>query len=121
MLAAAAELADEGIAAHVVDVTSLDRLHTAWQRTLRHGIRTAATPSIPGALRAAFPQGAPLVTVHDAASHAMAWLGSALGVPAVPLGVDQFGQSGSVRELYELHDLLPGSIVNAALAALSLA
>jgi pyruvate dehydrogenase E1 component len=26
-----------------------------------------------------------------------------------------------VRELYELHDLLPGSIVNAALAALSLA
>ena len=120
VLTAAAELADEGIAAHVVDVTSLDRLHTAWQRTLRHGIRTAATPSIPGALRAAFPGRAPLVTVHDAASHAMAWLGSALGVPCVPLGVDQFGQSGSVPELYELHDLLPGSIVNAALAALSL-
>ena len=120
VLTAAAELADEGIAAHVVDVTSLDRLHAAWQRTLRHGIRTAATPSIPGALRAAFPGRAPVVTVHDAASHAMAWLGSALGVPCVPLGVDQFGQSGSVAELYELHDLLPGSIVNAALAALSL-
>ena len=120
VLTAAAELADEGIAAHVVDVTSLDRLHAAWQRTLRHGIRTAATPSIPGALRAAFPGRAPVVTVHDAASHAMAWLGSALGVPCVPLGVDQFGQSGSVAQLYELHDLLPGSIVNAALAALSL-
>ncbi len=50
----------------------------------------------------------------------MAWLGSALGVPCVPLGVDAFGQSGTVHELYELHDLLPGSIVNAALAALSL-
>ena len=48
------------------------------------------------------------------------WAGVA-GTPAVPLGVDQFGQSGSVPELYELHDLLPGSIVNAALAALSLA
>ena len=120
VLTAAAELADEGIAAHVVDVTSLDRLHAAWQRTLRHGIRTAATPSIPGTLRAAFPGRTPVVTVHDAASHAMAWLGSALGVPCVPLGVDQFGQSGSVAELYELHDLLPGSIVNAALAALSL-
>jgi pyruvate dehydrogenase E1 component len=34
--------------------------------------------------------------------------------------VDEFGQSGTVSELYELHDLLPGSIVNAALAALSL-
>ena len=121
VLAAAAELAEEGIAAHVVDITSLDRLYSAWQRTLRQGVRTATAPSLPGALRTAFPERAPVVTVHDAASHAMAWLGSALGVPCVPLGVDQFGQSGSVQELYELHDLLPGSIVNAALAALSLA
>ena len=119
-LSAAAELAEEGIAAHVVDVTSLDRLYRAWQRTLRQGVRTAATPSVAGALRAVFPETAPVVTVHDASSHAMAWVGSALGVPAVPLGVDDFGQSGSVRELYELHDLLPGAIVNGALAALSL-
>ncbi|TDC27534.1 pyruvate dehydrogenase [Micromonospora sp. 15K316] len=120
VLVAAAELADEGIAAHVVDVTSLDRIYRAWQRTLRQGVRTATVPSVPGALRSAFGDRAPVVTVHDAASHAMAWLGSALGVPTVPLGVDEFGQSGSVAELYELHDLLPGSIVNAALAALSL-
>jgi pyruvate dehydrogenase E1 component len=120
VLAAADELADEGIAAHVVDVTSLDRLYSAWQRTLRQGVRTATAPSVPGALRTAFPDRAPVVTVHDASSHAMAWLGSALGVPAVPLGVDEFGQSGTVHDLYELHDLLPGSIVNAALAALSL-
>jgi pyruvate dehydrogenase E1 component len=118
-LAAAAELADEGIAAHVVDVTSLDRLYTAWQRTLRQGVRTATAPSVPGAIRTAFGD-RHLVTVHDGASHSMEWMGSALGVPAVPLGVDAFGQSGSVHELYELHDLLPGSIVNAALAALSL-
>ncbi|WP_027658895.1 transketolase-like TK C-terminal-containing protein [Salinispora fenicalii] len=120
VLAAAAELAEEGIAAHVVDVTSLDRLYRAWQRTLRQGVRTATVPSVPGALRSAFVDRVPVVTVHDAASHAMAWLGSAVGAPAVPLGVDEFGQSGSVAELYELHDLLPGSIVNAALAALSL-
>ena len=31
-----------------------------------------------------------------AASHAMAWIGSALGDPRVPLGVDEVGQSGSV-------------------------
>lgn len=120
VLAAAAELADEGIAAHVVDVTSLDRLYSAWQRTLRQGVRTATAPSVPGALRTAFGDRAPVVTVHDAASHAMAWIGSALGVPAVPLGVDEFGQSGSVADLYEIHDLTSGSVVNAALAALSL-
>jgi hypothetical protein len=97
-----------------------DRLYRAWQRTLRQGVRTATTPSIPGALRACFPERAPVVTVHDAASHSLAWLGSALGAPSVPLGVDGFGQSGSVAALYAAHDLDSGSIVNAALAALSL-
>ena len=125
VLAAAAELADEGIAANVVDITSADRLYRAWQRTLRQGVRTATVPSIPGALRSAFGgrafgERAPVVTVHDAASHTLSWLGSALGVPAVSLGVDSFGQSGSVSDLYRAHDLDPGSIVNAALAALSL-
>jgi pyruvate dehydrogenase E1 component len=120
VLAAAAELGDEGIAAHVVDVTSADRLYRAWQRTLRQGVRTATPPSIPGALRTVFGGRVPVVTVHDAASHTMSWLGSALGVPAVSLGVDTFGQSGTVGDLYRVHDLDAGSIVNAALAALSL-
>ena len=57
VLAAAAELGDEGIAANVVDVTSADRLYRAWQRTLRQGVRTATVPSIPGALRSAFRPG----------------------------------------------------------------
>lgn len=120
VLAAAAELADEGIAAHVVDITSADRLYRAWQRTLRQGVRTATAPSIPGALRTVFPDRAPIVTVHDAASHTLSWLGSALGVPAVSLGVDTFGQSGAIADLYRAHDLDAGSIINAALAALSL-
>jgi pyruvate dehydrogenase E1 component len=120
VLAAAAELADEGITATVVDITSADRLYRAWQRTLRQGVRTATAPSIAGALRSIFPDRAPVVTVHDAASHTLSWLGSALGVPAVSLGVDSFGQSGAVADLYRAHDLDSGSIVNAALAALSL-
>jgi pyruvate dehydrogenase E1 component len=120
VLAAAGELNDEGIAAHVVDVTSADRLYRAWQRTLRQGVRTATTPSFAGALRTVFGGRAPVVTVHDAASHTLSWLGSALGVPAVSLGVDTFGQSGTVGDLYRAHDLDAGSIVNAALAALAI-
>jgi pyruvate dehydrogenase E1 component len=120
VLAAAEELTDEGIAATVVDITSPDRLYRAWQRTLRQGVRTATAPTIPASLHSAFPDRAPVVTVHDAASHTLSWLGSALGVPAVSLGVDSFGQSGTVADLYRAHDLDSGSIVNAALAALSL-
>jgi pyruvate dehydrogenase E1 component len=120
VLAASAELAEEGIHASIVDVTSGDRLYSAWQRTLRQGIRTATRPSFPGALRSVFPERIPIVTVHDAASHSMAWMGSALGVPCVPLGVDSFGHSGSISDLYAAHDLDSGSIVNAALAAIAL-
>jgi pyruvate dehydrogenase E1 component len=50
----------------------------------------------------------------------MAWLGSALGMPQVALGVDSFGQSGTIHDLYDMNDIDAGSIVNAALAALSL-
>lgn len=118
VLEASRELAEEGVAAHVIDITSADRWYRAWQRTLRQGVRTATTPSAPGALRGAFPDRAPIVTVHDGASHSLAWLGSAMGVASVSLGVDSFGQSGTVPDLYQLFDLTPGSIVNAALGVL---
>jgi pyruvate dehydrogenase E1 component len=119
VLAAAAELEAEGVATNVVDITSVGRLYADWRARLRDAVRGARRPVDPSPVEVLFSPAAPIVTVHDAASHTMAWLGSALGVPAVPLGVDAFGQSGSVRELYELHDLVPGAIVNAALAALA--
>jgi pyruvate dehydrogenase E1 component len=120
VLAAARELAEEGVVAHVVDVTSPGRLFRSWQRTTRQAVRTATTPSLPGTLRAALPERAPIVSVHDASSHALAWVGSAVGMPQVSLGVDAFGQSGTVADLYRSNDLDAGSIVNAAIAALSL-
>lgn len=120
VLEAARELSDEGVVAHVIEVTSPGRLYGSWQRTLKQGIRTASTPSFPGALRTIFSERAPIVSVHDGASHAMSWLGSALGMPQVAMGVDTFGQSGTIADLYRIHDLDSGSIVNGALAALSL-
>lgn len=49
----------------------------------------------------------------------MSWLGSVFGAPVVPLGVDAFGQSGSINDLYRAYDLAPDAIVNAALVTLS--
>jgi pyruvate dehydrogenase E1 component len=120
VVAAAAELAGEGVAANVVDITSLDRLYSGWHARLRQSVERARPPSGPSFLASLFAPRAPLVTVHDAASHTMAWLGAALGVPVVPLGVDAHGQSGSVAELYEIHGLTAGHVVNAALTALAL-
>jgi pyruvate dehydrogenase E1 component len=121
VVAAQAELTAEGVRAEVVDVTSLTRLYRSWHAQLRGGIRAAREPGvahIDTLLRTEDPH-APIVTVHDAASHAMAWLGSVTGAPVVPLGVDRFGQSGSIADLYDEFELSSGHVVTAALAALA--
>src|SRR5204863_471453 len=61
---------------------------------------------------------APIVTIQDGASHSLAFLGSVYGVPVVPLGVDQFGQSGSREALYRTAGIDTAQVVNAAMLAL---
>ena len=48
----------------------------------------------------------------------MAWIGSALGTRQLTLGVDRFGESGTIADLHEITGISTGSIVNAALIAL---
>jgi pyruvate dehydrogenase E1 component len=57
--------------------------------------------------------------VHDGASHSLAWLGSALGVRLIPLGVDEFGQSGTSADLYR-HFAIDWQAIAAAALAISL-
>ncbi|MEX2550388.1 MAG: 1-deoxy-D-xylulose-5-phosphate synthase N-terminal domain-containing protein [Nitriliruptoraceae bacterium] len=121
VVAAQAALTAEGVRAEVLDVTSLTRLYRDWRAHSRRGVRTATEP-VAGHLERLLSRQeprSPLVTVHDAASHAMAWLGSVTGAPLVPLGVDDFGQSGTIGELHQAFELDAGHIVNAALAALA--
>ena len=62
--------------------------------------------------------GLPVVTVIDGASHALAFVGSALGTRTVPLGVDRFGQTGSQPEVYEEYGIDSEAIATACLSAL---
>ena len=120
-LAAADLLQAEGVEALVLDLDSPDRLYHEWRGGLRESARGARPASDDHQLaRLIEPpeRAAPIVTVHDAASHHLAWLGGVFGQRVVPVGVDEFGQSGSIRELYGVFDLLPEQIVNAALVAL---
>ena len=48
----------------------------------------------------------------------LAFLGSALGVRQVALGVDEFGQSGSLADVYDAHDVSADAIASAAIAAM---
>ena len=121
LLAAADLLVEEELSVAVIVVSSADRLHGGWVGEVRDRAASRAhrpaTPHVERLLEAG-RDGAPIVTVHDAASHALSWLGSVTGQPVVPLGIDDFGQSGTVEDLYGLFGLLPDQIVNAALVAI---
>jgi pyruvate dehydrogenase E1 component len=122
VLAAARVLEDEGVRARVLDLTSPDRLFRGWRNRVRHAVTTAMLPpALPAAWAALFPpgtEGAPIVTVHDAAPHSLAWLGSVHGARVAPMGVENFGQSGALGDVYRWHELDVDAIVNAALYAI---
>jgi pyruvate dehydrogenase E1 component len=105
-LAAAAYLRHEGVAVNVLNLTSPRRLYERWRGG---GDLAWLIPPNEAA--------APIVTVHDAASHALAWLGGVYGAPVTALGVDGFGQSGGRDALYKAFAIDTESIIAAAFAA----
>ena len=103
-LAAARALREEGLFASVFVATSPDLLH----RGLRTGRGVLET------LVSADEEDVPVVSVLDGHSHALAFLGGALGVPQMPLGVDHFGQSGTRADLYRHYGIDAPAIAAAA-------
>ena len=121
VLAAADLLSGEGVAATVVDVTSLDRLFRGWSGEQSDAVRHARRPEGAGHIgNLILPaeRSAPIVTIHDASPHAMAWLGSVFGQRVLPIGVSRFGESGTIAELYEAFGFLPDQIATAAIVAM---
>jgi len=103
-LAAAEQLAESGAFPSVFVVTSPDRLYRGL-REPRPYLETLVT---------ADEEDVPLVSVLDGHSHALAFLGGALGVPQLALGVDTFGQSGTRPALYRHYGIDAAAIVRAA-------
>lgn len=119
----AAELLEEteGVGAAVVVLSSPDRLYRDWREARLAPLRDAAARRRQTHLERLVPtaeRGLPVVTVIDGASHSLAFLGGCLGVSTVPLGVDRFGQTGSLADVYEAYDISPDAIATAALIAL---
>ena len=121
-LIAAAELDAEGVQVSVIHLTSPDRVYRSWRAGYAAGVASARAVRAPSQLHRLVPPSErrrPVVSVHDAASHSLAWIGSALGTQQYALGVDRFGESGTIEDLYEVTGLSAGNIVNAALIAIS--
>ena len=98
-------------------VTSADRLHRGWgaaQRARRAGAAgSAGVQSQVEALLAPLARDARIVTVIDGHPATLGWLGSVRGHRVEPLGVDRFGQSGSLPDLYREHGIGVEAILEA--------
>ena len=121
-LGAAAILEDEGVQASVIQLTSPDLVYRSWRAAFLDAATSATTRRRPSVIDRLVPndeRSRPVVSVHDAASHSLAWIGSALGTRQYTLGVDRFGESGTIADLHELTGIDVGTIVNTALLAVA--
>ena len=93
-------------------VTSPDRLHRDWRAAAAKG-----KPGLADRLLGRVRPDAAIVAVADSHPATLSWLGSIARHAVVPLGVDQFGQSGDLPDLYRYYGIDQEAIVDAAARA----
>jgi len=123
-------IAPEAIAAHealiedvpgagLLAITSADRLNAGWhaaERVRQSGERDAR--SLVERLLEPLAPDAGLVTIVDGHPLALEWLGAVRGHRVQALGVESFGQSGDLPDLYRKYRLDADAILDACAASL---
>lgn len=100
-IAAAGIIAEARRDVGVLAVTSADRLNAGWtaaQRERAHG--NGAARSHVEQLLAPLPRHCALVTVIDGHPATLGWLGAVAGHRTISHGVEHFGQTGTIGDLY---------------------
>ena len=109
-----AAITESNPGAGLLAATSPDRLYRGWsaaQRARRSGnVGVASHVEI---LLGSLAPDARIVTVIDGHPATLGWLGSVRGQRVEPLGVDRFGQSGSLPDLYREHGIGVEAILEA--------
>src|SRR6202040_3551336 len=98
-------------------VTSADRLNAGWtaaQRARERGLAHARSHI--EQMLDEVPAHAGIVTVLDGHPATLAWLGAVAGHRVRSLGVEHFGQTGSIPDLYRAYGLDTPAIIAAAAA-----
>jgi pyruvate dehydrogenase E1 component len=118
-LAAWDELKEDVSGLGLLAVTSPDLLHRGWTAAQASRWDGKRKLSHVEELLSRLSPTAGLVTLADAAPASLSWLGGVLGQRVAPLGVEKFGQTGSLAELYAAYRL-DGDAITEAVAELLL-
>ena len=96
-------------------ITSPDLLHREWSaaNSMRGGGRKRQ-PSHIETLLTPLASDAGIVTLIDGSPAALSWLGGVRGHRVSPLGIDRFGQTGDLPDLYRTYRLDPEAVFDAA-------
>jgi pyruvate dehydrogenase E1 component len=116
-IAAVGLMAEDRRDVGLLAVTSADRLNAGWtaaQRARERGLVHARSHI--ERLLADVPPHCGIVSVLDGHPAALAWLGAVAGHRTRALGVEHFGQTGSLAELYRHYGIDANAIVAAAQA-----
>jgi pyruvate dehydrogenase E1 component len=98
-------------------VTSADRLNAGWTAACRARERGLVhARSHIERLFAGLPPHCGIVSVLDGHPATLAWLGAVYGHKVRPLGVEHFGQTGSIADLYRHYGIDANAIIAAAQA-----
>jgi pyruvate dehydrogenase E1 component len=98
-------------------VTSADRLNAGWTAACRARERGLVhARSHIERLLAGLPPHCGIVSVLDGHPATLAWLGAVYGHKLRPLGVEHFGQTGSIADLYRHYGIDANAIIAAAQA-----
>jgi pyruvate dehydrogenase E1 component len=116
-IAAVGLMAEDRRDVGLLAVTSADRLNAGWtaaQRARERGLVHARSHI--ERLLADVPPHCGIVTVLDAHPATLAWLGAVSGHRTRALGVEHFGQTGSLAELYRHYGIDANAIIAGAQA-----
>ena len=113
------ELKDDLPGLGLLAVTSPDLLHRGWTAGQAGRWKGGRQPSHVEQLLSRLAPSAGLVTLADAAPASLSWLGGVLGQRVAPLGVERFGQTGDLADLYREYRL-DGDAITEAVAELLL-
>ncbi len=106
--------------AGLLAVTSPDLLHRSWMRGKRKKwTGEAGEASHVGDLLSVTAPGSGLVTLVDGAPSTLSWLGSVRGQRVEALGVETFGQTGDLPDLYATLRLDADAVLDACAALLA--
>jgi pyruvate dehydrogenase E1 component len=114
-LAAHEELSADIPGLGLLAVSSPDLLHRGWSAAQAARWQGERAPSHAETLLSKLAPGAGLVTLCDGAPASLSWLGGVLGQRVAPLGVDRFGQTGNLADLYAAYRL-DGAAITEAIA-----